>query len=111
MIYHIIPRAAWQQLPPGPYSAASLVSEGFIHCSYQHQVAWAANKFHSTQSELLVLGIDPERLKSPVRAEDPGCGEHFPHIYGPINRDAVVQVQPMQRGTDGKWIFPAETAS
>jgi uncharacterized protein (DUF952 family) len=111
MIYHLIARTTWEQTLPGPYHADSLAMEGFIHCSYQHKVAWAANKFHSTQSDLLVLGIDSDRLKSPVRAEDPGCGELFPHIYGPIDRDAVVQVQTMQRGSDGQWVFPAEPAS
>jgi uncharacterized protein (DUF952 family) len=108
MIYHLIARTTWEQLPAGPYSPASLASEGFTHCSYQHQVAWAANKFHSKASDLLALAIDPERLSSPVRAEDPGCGERFPHIYGAIDRDAVVQVHTMQRGTDSQWVFPAE---
>jgi len=27
----------------------------------------------------------------------------FPHIYGPLNLDAVVGVRPYHRGPDGLW--------
>jgi uncharacterized protein (DUF952 family) len=105
MIYHIVSPSTWEKAGTVPYRASSLESEGFIHCSYAHQVAWAANRFYRDQDNLLVLCIDPERLTSPVRAEDPGCGESFPHIYGPIERAAIVEVRPLERGADGTWVF------
>jgi uncharacterized protein (DUF952 family) len=107
LIYHLVPRAILEQAPPGPYRADSLASEGFIHCSNAGQVAWAANRFHAGTTDLLVLCIDPGRLAAPVRDEDAGSGECFPHIYGPIVREAVVEVKELTRGPDGRWQFPA----
>src|SRR5262245_19032821 len=103
-IYHLVARRAWEQSGTEPYRTASLDTEGFIHCSYREQVEWAANRFYPNASDLFVLQIDPARLTSPVRAEDPGCGECFPHIYGPIDRPAVVDVLSMRRDTAGKWV-------
>lgn len=104
-IYHLVPRSAWEQAAAGPYWAPSLAAEGFIHCSNADQLARVANLFYADQADLLVLTIDADRLTSPLRDEDAGTGEQFPHVCGPINRDAVVAVQPMQRGADGKWVF------
>lgn len=106
-IYHLVLKPVWEKNPGQAYSADSLASEGFIHCSFAEQVAAAANRFYADQQDLLVLHIDPARLASPVREEAAATGEMFPHIYGPINRDAVVTVQTLQRGTDGLWQFRA----
>jgi uncharacterized protein (DUF952 family) len=106
LIYHLVPKSTWKEFGFAPYRAASLESEGFIHCSNRDQVAWAANRFYANESELLALSLDVARLTSPVHDEDPGCGQHFPHIYGPINPEAVVQVEELQRGADGRWTIP-----
>jgi uncharacterized protein (DUF952 family) len=105
-IYHIVPRSAWTAAASGPYRADSLADEGFIHCSNEDQVAWAANRFYADQADLLVLSIDAGRLAAPLRDEDAGTGEQFPHVYGPIEREAVVDVRELQRGPDGRWRFP-----
>ena len=104
-IYHLVPRRVWAEAADQPYRAASLASEGFIHCSFAEQVAGSANRFYADEHDLLVLHIDPARLASPLREEPSGSGEIFPHIYGPINRDAVVTTQPLARGADGRWQF------
>lgn len=104
-VYHLTTPAAWRQAGGGPYRASSLESEGFIHCSNADQVARVANLFYAGQPELLVLAIDVGRLASPLRDEDPGCGELFPHVYGEINADAVAEVRPLERGPDGAWVF------
>jgi uncharacterized protein (DUF952 family) len=93
-------------LPAGAYRAASLQSEGFIHCSNREQVAWAANRFYAREKDMLALIVDVAQLTSPVRDEDAGWGERFPHIYGPINRDAIVDKVELERGADGKWVLP-----
>lgn len=105
IIYHILRRDHWEQLPAGDYRADSLASEGFIHCSNREQVAWAANKFHAQETDLVALCIDADHLTSPVRDEDPGNGQHFPHIYGPVERGAIVGIEPLTRGADGGWLF------
>ena len=104
-IYHLVPRATWENAPSGPYRAASLESEGFIHCSYRGQVAGSANKFYSDESEMLLLAIDPDLLNSELRDEEGRPGELFPHVYGPINREAIAEVIPLKRGSDGSWAF------
>jgi uncharacterized protein (DUF952 family) len=105
LIYHLVPRSTWEAAPPGAYGVASLENEGFIHCSNGEQVARSANKFYTEESDMLLLAIDPARLVSELRDEEGRPGELFPHIYGPINRDAIVDVIRLQRGSDGKWQF------
>ncbi|MGW4231987.1 DUF952 domain-containing protein [Streptomyces sp. NPDC004980] len=71
--------------------------EGFIHCSLSHQLPGVARALYGDDGggDLVVLVIDPGRLRVPVRYEalTPG-GEEFPHIYGPLPVDAVVEVRP-----------------
>lgn len=104
-IYHLVPRSTWDSAMPGPYRVASLDTEGFIHCSNREQVARSANKFYASESEMLLLCIDPDRLTSELRDEEGRPGELFPHIYGPINRAAIVGVIRLERGADGRWRF------
>ena len=106
-IYHLVLRHVWDENAQQPYRPASLADEGFIHCSFAHQVADSANRFYATAVDLLVLHIDAERLTSPVREEASGTGEIFPHIYGPLNRDAVGTAEPLTRGPVGSWQFSA----
>jgi glutathione S-transferase len=105
LLYHVVPPSIWDRAGDGPYRAASLQTEGFIHCSYENQVARVANLFYADQAALLALCIDPGRLTHPVRDEDVGTGERFPHVYGPIEREAVVAVSPLQRDAEGRWFF------
>src|SRR5271154_6792186 len=101
LIYHLVTPTAWQPADPMRYEAPSLATEGFIHCSNRDQVAWVANQFYRDEPELLMLGIEVERLGSPVRDEDGGNGQLFPHVYGPIERQAVILITPLTRGSDG----------
>jgi glutathione S-transferase len=104
-VYHLVLRSAWERDPGQPYRADSLGSEGFIHCSFADQVARSANRFYADATDLLVLTIDPARLTSPLRDEAAGDGQLYPHVYGPINRDAVTAAVPLNKGTDGRWTF------
>lgn len=104
-IYHLVLRRVWEEKPDQPYRAASLAGEGFIHCSFAEQVAASANRFYADAEELLLLHINAGRLSSPLREEASGTGEIFPHIYGPLNRDAVAAIEALTRGTDGRWQF------
>jgi uncharacterized protein (DUF952 family) len=68
-------------------------------------VAASANRHYAAADDLLVLAIDPERLTHPLKAEPARSGEVFPHVYGPIDRGAVVSARPMARDGSGKWVF------
>jgi uncharacterized protein (DUF952 family) len=105
-VYHLVLRSAWEEDPAREYRAPSLTSEGFIHCSLAGQVAASANRFYARAADLLLLEIDPARVASPLLSEPAGSGEMFPHVYGPINRPAVVAVHAMNRDESGQWVFP-----
>ena len=106
LVYHIVPRRAWEAAPPGPYRADSLAAEGFIHCSNRDQVERVANLFYAAADDLLVLALDAGQLGDALRDEDVGTGERFPHVYGPIDRGAIVEVLPLARGPGGGWRLP-----
>lgn len=77
----------------------------FIHASRAEQVSLVANSFYADVTEpLCLLVIDTGRLVSAVCDEDlDGIGMSFPHVYGPLNLDAVVDVRPYERGENGRW--------
>jgi uncharacterized protein (DUF952 family) len=92
-IFHLLSRSAWEQaLAAGIYRPASLSSDGFIHCSPAERVAEVAEAFYSGHDDLVLLEIDPDRLTSRLVFEAgtdrPGS---FPHLYGPLNLEAVVE--------------------
>lgn len=43
----------------------------------------------------MLLEIDSARLGAPVRFEEGEPGEDFPHLYGELNTDAVVNVRAL----------------
>jgi uncharacterized protein (DUF952 family) len=108
-ILHATSRTAWSGAQKnGQYAADSLTGEGFIHCSKTDQILRVANLVFAGQPGLVLLVIDPVLLTSELRW-DPGVDlatELFPHIYGPINLDAVVRVIDFEPGTDGKFHLP-----
>lgn len=117
MIFHITSRSDWREaLQRGDYRAESLETEGFIHCSTDVQVLPVAEKYYPGQRNLLVLQIDPARLSPELKWEPPSGGappagvaegELFPHVYGPIDLDAIVKIFDLETNADGKHNIPA----
>src|SRR5262245_45150800 len=109
VIFHLVPRAVWEQAPAGDYRDLSLEREGFIHCSSAEQVETIANLFFADVAELLALHLDAAVLGEALRDEvvdvNPFRGASFPHVYGALPRHSVVGVTPLQRGADGRWTF------
>ncbi len=69
------------------------MTEGFIHCSKEDQVAGVLKRYFPDSTSLLKLVIDPSKVSSKLIFERPKTGnEEFPHIYGPLNLDAVLSV-------------------
>jgi uncharacterized protein (DUF952 family) len=111
MIYHIAARADWEAAQAaGAYTADSLGSEGFIHCSTGAQVPGTAARFFAGRADLLLLQIDPARLTAELRYEEGEPGVLFPHLYGPMDLAAVVAAHPFAPGEDGSFRLPAEPA-
>lgn len=95
LIYHITTREAWTKAcETGYYVTPSLKEEGFIHCSELSQVEDIKSRFYAGIQDLVLLTIDTEKLTSQLIFEwSPSVQNTFPHVYGPINADAVVEVR------------------
>jgi uncharacterized protein (DUF952 family) len=115
MIYHLTFRKYWKRaLATGPYRAESLDKEGFIHASTALQLVPVATDFFPKRRKLTILAIDEARLTSPLKWEKPAGGpppgvpanDKFPHIYGPINFEAVVKTLDMERNADDAFVLP-----
>lgn len=117
MIYHIAGRAAWQEATTrGCYRAPALATEGFIHCSRRNQILSVANDFYPGETNLILLCIDEDHLTAELRWEAPAhpqpesvaatSGEAtFPHVYGPLNLDAVLGLFDLVE-TEGGFALP-----
>jgi uncharacterized protein (DUF952 family) len=94
-IYHITTKQDWKAAEEkGFYVAPSLETEGFIHCSEEHQVKGVLERYYKGKTDLLKLVIDPGKVRSELKHElAPSINENFPHIYGPINLDSVASVE------------------
>lgn len=94
IIYHITPLSKWREaLESGMYKADSLEKDGFIHCCTKDQTEGILKTWFQGESDLVLLEIDQALLSAEVKYEDShGSGELFPHIYGPLNLDAVIHV-------------------
>ena len=108
-ILHVTSRTAWSAAQKNrQYIADSLAGEGFIHCSKANQILRVANLVFAGQHGLIILLIDPARLLMELRWE-PGVdleSELFPHVYGPINLDAVVDIYDFEPDAAGKFNLP-----
>ena len=100
-IFHITTRAEWEAATAaGAYEAPSLATEGFIHLSESQQVQPTANRRFRGATDLVLLRVDTDRVSAPLKYEigEPTTGEEFPHIYGPLNLDAVTEAIPFPDG-------------
>jgi uncharacterized protein (DUF952 family) len=116
LIHHLVPSAEFVAMPADqPYLPAGYAQDGFIHCTQQPAVLIeVANRFYrDVAGDFLVLDIDPRRLTAELRNElpmppapagSPLAGVLFPHIYGPLNREAIVAVRKVQRDADGRFL-------
>ena len=116
-ICHITTRAAWEAAQGGTeFRTPEFEEHGFVHCSTPEQVLLVLNAFFRGRMDLVLLIINPAKLKAPVRWElpDESAGRLpgftkdavFPHVYGPINLDAVVRIVELEPTSTGSFILP-----
>lgn len=93
-IYHVTTQKEWEQAQiANEYKPKGYDQEGFIHCSIERQVAGVLDRFYKGQSNLVKLKIEKAKLQRPLLFElASDLNELFPHIYGPLNLDSVVEV-------------------
>ncbi|WP_200308911.1 DUF952 domain-containing protein [Streptomyces adelaidensis] len=112
MIYHVVSLDAWNARPDLPYAPESLPEDGFVHCSPDEATTLAViNAFYrDAPKPLHVLVIDEGQLDARVEFEaaalapPPGVGADvlFPHAFGPINRDSVIEILEIQWDEEGR---------
>ncbi len=112
MIFHIARLSTWQAaVADGHYRQSTidrtLDEEGFIHASGADQLQGVADRYYQdVADDLVLLVIDPDRLDVPlVHESPPGRDETFPHLYGPLAVDSVIEVRPLGRGSDGRLVI------
>ncbi|MFO7321026.1 MAG: DUF952 domain-containing protein [Chloroflexota bacterium] len=115
LILHITTVDAWDEARSiGLYKGDTLQTQGFIHFSRPDQILQVANNFYAGRNDLVLLVVDTKRLTSELRWEAPvhagGNGpkadeaeDLYPHLYGPLNVDAVIRVVDFKPGPDGTF--------
>ena len=108
VIYHIAEGRAWDAAQAeGAYMADSLATDGFIHCSTPAQLLDVAESFYRGRKGLVLLTIDTSRVQAQLRYENLDGGvELYPHLYGPLNLDAVVSAVPFEPDVKGGFELP-----
>jgi uncharacterized protein (DUF952 family) len=110
MIYHIAEKDEWSAcIKKGEYIPKRYNEDGFIHCSDDGQIEKIANLMFKGKTGILLLKIDPTKLKAKTIYESPrGTDEKFPHIYGTINKDAVVKISELACSENGEFSITAQ---
>jgi uncharacterized protein (DUF952 family) len=108
-IYHLASVEAWQQAQGvGAYKPTDFDTEGFIHCSYMHQLVAVANSKFRGREDLVLLVIDQAKLSCKVIEENLEGGAHlFPHIYGLLPVEAIAATIPFPCNAAGTFQLPS----
>ena len=109
-IYHLVPREEFEALDPSAdYLPVAFAREGLIHLTDgANELIDVGNRYYrSDPRPYLALHIDLARVHAPVRYEDPRRA--YPHVYGPLNRDAIVGILDVQRLPTGTFLSISET--
>lgn len=103
-LFHITTQAHVDTLQSaGELRPPSLASEGFVHFSTARQVVGSTERHYADDAQLVLLELDPEELAADVRWPEVYPGERFPHLHGPINREAMVKVHQWRCADREHW--------
>jgi uncharacterized protein (DUF952 family) len=105
--FHLVPRTEWEAADPSTaYTPVAFERDGFVHCTDgADELAATANRyFTDLVGDLLVLVLERSALGAPVRYVDER--EVYPHVYGPIERAAIVEVIALSRDAHGTFAVP-----
>ncbi len=99
IIYHITSPAIWNTgKKQNGFTAPSLDTVGYIHCCEKEQIAFVLENWFIDQSGLELIAIETEKLDSKIVFENLEGGETlFPHVYGPINLSAIVNIEVIKK--------------
>ncbi len=96
MIYHVATLTDWHShLDHAFYYPEAFDKEGFIHCAIKNQVPGVLQRYFAGIKTILLLHIDETKLSAEWKYEKATNEELFPHVFGSINKDAIVTVEEM----------------
>ena len=107
LTYHLVPKGYFDSLDAGEdYTPRDYAREGFIHCTDgAEEMARTANRYYqSTPEAFYYLTLDTSRVRALIRYDDPG--KIYPHIYGTLNRDAIIAIRLARRDANGNFLSP-----
>jgi uncharacterized protein (DUF952 family) len=104
VIYHLTTVEEWEDAQDrGSYEPPSFQREGFIHCCTEEQLDSVQERHFQGQENLVKLAIDPLLLNEKLQYDrDEQLQQEFPHIYGPLNLNAVTQIVFLEPITSDK---------
>lgn len=106
MITKVITKRNWEiAKAAGEINEKSLIEEGFIHCSSLEQALKVAEKHFIHEEDVLLLTIDSSLVKAEIKYELASNGQEYPHVYGVINVEAIVEVSSFPK-EKGEFILP-----
>lgn len=110
VILHCLKQRDWEEAKNKPYYGSDYIkTEGFIHCSSIENFWRVAPNFKNIDEPLVLLCIDTDQVEAEIKWEDDGnYGREYPHIYGELNLDAVVNVVPFIRDEEGNFVLNEE---
>lgn len=94
LIYKILRPDEWTAFEAaGTFDGSPLDHEsGFVHCSSGSQVGATVQRYFADAPEVVVVALDTDVLGDTVRWET------FPHVYGPLTADAIVEIHRLKVG-------------
>ena len=91
----------------GIYAGAPVdLADGYIHLSTAEQLAGTLEKHFAGQDDLEIVAVDLGALGETVKWEESRGGALFPHIYGPLTLDVVLDYGPLEYASDGTIKLP-----
>lgn len=102
--YHLVPETWYRAQPetrgylPEPFAA-----DGFVHLTHGlDDVMAVGNAFYrDDRRRYLLLTIDLDQITSETRYDDDSG--RYPHVYGPLDRAAIVAIQQVKRDDAGSF--------
>jgi uncharacterized protein (DUF952 family) len=105
-----VPRDEWEAATGDYYGSAHDRADGFLHFSTAWQLAETLRLYYAAQDDLMLVAVEADALGAPLKWEHAASrSEDFPHLYGPLARDAMKWARPLTKDASGRFILPVLT--
>jgi uncharacterized protein (DUF952 family) len=102
-VYKLLDAGAWAAARAAGVFTGSAVDrrDGFIHFSDGGQVQETARLHFHGQADLVLLTVDADQLGAALKWEPSRGGALFPHLYGDLPVEAVLEARPIALDAEG----------